>query len=99
MTYGERAMLLNLGLRRPIRCICRIDEVPYAILGADVLYAHNLIPDLRTRTLKDREMGLTAKAKMDEATLTEISSFDRTMSAAEILAEYAADYQTLVGNR
>lgn len=87
-TFGERAMLLNLGLRRPIRGICRIAEVPYAILGADILYAHNLVPDLHTKTLKDMETGLTVKAKVDEAVLTEISSFDKTIPVAEILAEY-----------
>lgn len=77
VTYGERAVLLDFGLRRPIRCICLIAEVPYAILGADVLYQHNLIPNSRSKTLKDMETGLTIKATAETASLTGISSFDK----------------------
>lgn len=84
----ERAMILNLGLRRPIRCVCVIAKVPYAILGADVLYQHNLTPDLRPKTLKDMETGLSVKAKVDKAPLAGISSFDKTAPIADILTEF-----------
>lgn len=86
--YGERAMLLDFGLRRPIRCVCLIAQVPYAIIGADILYQHNLTLNLHSKMLKDAETGLTVKATMEEAPVAGISSFDKTTPMTDILAEF-----------
>lgn len=46
-TYGERALNLNLELRRPIKWIFCIADVPYPIIGADLIHKFGLIVDLR----------------------------------------------------
>lgn len=52
------------------------------------MYRHNLTPNLREKTLKDMETGLTVKAKVRKASLIGISSFDRSSTIADILAEF-----------
>lgn len=86
--YGERAMLLDFGLRRPIRCVCLIAQVPYAIIGAEILYQHNLTLNLHSKMLKDAETGLMVKTTMEKAPVAGISSFDKTTPMTDILAEF-----------
>lgn len=84
-------MLLNFGLCRSIRCmlcVCLIAQVLYAILGADVLYQHNLTLNLRLKTLKDEETELTVKARMEKKPIPGISNFDRTTPMLDILTEF-----------
>ncbi|XP_053955148.1 uncharacterized protein LOC128861212 [Anastrepha ludens] len=52
-TYGEKVIVLNIGLQRPIRWIFRIAKVPYPIIGADLIHALGLIADLKRGHLID----------------------------------------------
>ena len=46
-TYGEKSVLLDLGLRRAFRWVFIVAAVSFPILGADVLHHFNLSVDLR----------------------------------------------------
>ena len=46
-TYGEKSVLLNLGLRRAFRWVFIVAAVSFPILGADFLHHFNLSVGLR----------------------------------------------------
>ena len=58
-TDGTRSLTLNLGLRRPYRWLFVIADVKHSILGIDFLRHHNLLVDVRTKTLIDANTTLT----------------------------------------
>ena len=58
-TFGERPLLLNLGLRRNFEWIFVIADVKNPILGMDFLAAHNLQVDLQSACLRDPKTSLS----------------------------------------
>ncbi|XP_014216364.1 uncharacterized protein LOC106645102 [Copidosoma floridanum] len=73
-TYGARKMLLNLGLQRDFECDVIVADVPHAILGADFLARHGLLPDLQKRRLIDRLTGLSAPGHLAMAGVFSVST-------------------------
>lgn len=45
--YGEKLLVLNLGLRRPLKWVFTIAQVTHAIIGADFVHHFDLMVDLR----------------------------------------------------
>ncbi|XP_014204725.1 uncharacterized protein LOC106636744 [Copidosoma floridanum] len=56
--YGSRKVNLNLGLRRDFQWEFIIADVAQAIIGADCLAEHGLLPDLKSKRLIDPITGL-----------------------------------------
>lgn len=56
--YGQRNIKLDLGLRREFNWQFLIGNVSTPIIGADFLYAFDLVPDLRRRCLHDMKTNL-----------------------------------------
>lgn len=87
-TYGERSVTLDIGLRRPLKWIFCIADVPYAILGVDVLHKYGLVIDVKARRISDPLTGLETSGSLEPATITSISAFDRTEKFAKLLKEF-----------
>lgn len=60
-TYGERALTLNIGLRRPLRWIFLVADVTDPILGADFLHNYNLLVDMQRLRLVDATTHLAVQ--------------------------------------
>lgn len=87
-TYGEKRLTLNLGLRRDFTWDFIVANVSQPILGADFMYAHNLLPDLRNRRLTDGSTGLTIHAKSTSTPFQAISMLKSDTSFHSLLKEY-----------
>ena len=61
-TYGEKELILNLGLRRPYKWTFIIADIGRSILGADFLRQHRLLVDLRRGKLIDGVTDLSINA-------------------------------------
>lgn len=48
-TYGSKTIVLNLGLRRPIRWLFIIADVQSPIIGSDLLKKHDLLIDMKKK--------------------------------------------------
>jgi len=58
-TYGQKTLMLNLGLRRPFTWQFVIADIAKPIIGADFLSHFDLVVDLKNRCLIDQVTGLT----------------------------------------
>jgi len=76
-TFGEKLLVLNQGIRRPIKWNFRVAEVTTPIIGADLLYNFNLSVNLRKRCLQDNITGLEAKRWIKEVTYLPIHTIDQ----------------------
>lgn len=56
--YGEQLMVLDLGLRRPLKWVFTIADVTHAIIGADFVHHFDLMVDLRRKRIQDRVTSL-----------------------------------------
>ena len=67
-TFGEKTLVMNLGLRRPYRWTFIVADVRTPILGADFLAHHNLLVDLKNRKLIDgtTKLSIIADINCDE---------------------------------
>ena len=87
-TFGERRLTLDLGLRRPIVWTFRVANVPFAILGADVLTHYKLIVDLHRRQLVDGVTSLSTSGRVINVPVIKISMVDRQSRFADILSDF-----------
>lgn len=60
ITYGEKSLILDIGLRRSFPWIFTIADVRTAILGADFLDHYSFIVDVKHRRLIDSKTSLHA---------------------------------------
>jgi len=67
-TYGERSMQVSLGLRRACTWRFVVADVQYAIIVADFLTHHELLPDLKNGCLVDGKTLLYAVGSMSMST-------------------------------
>ena len=58
-TFGERSMILDLGLRRTFRWIFIVADIQTPIIGADFLKAFGLLVDIKHRKLYDSNTHLS----------------------------------------
>jgi len=75
-TYGSLRRVLKIGLRRPIEWEFVIADVPYAIIGADLLFYYNLSVDLRRQMLIDNSTSLSIKVGISEVAAASVSLVD-----------------------
>lgn len=87
-TYGELRLTLNLGLRRPIVWNFYVADIPFAIIGADLLRYYQLTVNLHNRTLEDQITSLSVKGKIANAPTLKISLVDRSSAFAHVLNEF-----------
>ena len=60
-TYGQRLLTLDFGLRRPFSWKFVVADVSKPIIGADLLFHYNLMPDLRNSRLVDAITSLSTQ--------------------------------------
>ncbi|BHF76260.1 hypothetical protein SprV_0501935800 [Sparganum proliferum] len=65
LTFGQRSITLDLGLRRIFRWVFIIADVSVALIGADFLAHFNLLVDLKNRRLVDCITNLPASCRSD----------------------------------
>lgn len=87
-TFGEVRLTLDLGLRRQITWNFCVADIPFAIIGADLLKHYRLSVNLHDRTLVDEVTSLSAKGKVTQAPVISISLIDRSSSFSKVLAEF-----------
>ena len=66
-TYGEKSVLLDLGLRRAFRWVFITAAVSFPMLGADFLHHFNLRVDLRQQRLIDNTTNCSTVASVVSA--------------------------------
>ena len=87
-TYGESFRSLDLGLRRPLRWNFTIADVPYAIIGADLLSYFGLSVDLRKRVLVDSLTGLQVHASIKRVEFTSTNTIDHASTYSGLLLQF-----------
>ena len=73
-TFGYRTINLNLGLGRKISWKFCIAEVPYPIIGADLLSHFGLLVDVKGQQLIDKTTRTSAKGFTNSMPIFEIST-------------------------
>jgi len=86
-TYGEK-LLVNLGIRRPLKWKFCVAEVTTPIISADLLYNYNLTVNLRKSCLQDNITGLETKGWIKEVTYLPISTVNQESEYHRLLAEF-----------
>lgn len=87
-TFGERALSLNLGLRRPIKWIFCIAEVPYPIIGADLIHKYGLIVNLRQGQLVDPITGCKSAGMFAHAPVNSITVIVSDSKYTDLLKQF-----------
>lgn len=87
-TFGEKLLVLNLGIRRPIKWNFCVAEVTTPIIGADLLYHFNLSVNLRKRCLVDNITGLEAKGWIKEVIYLPIYTIDQDSVYQRLMAKF-----------
>lgn len=84
-TFGERALTLNIGLRRPIQWSFCIADVPYSIIGADLLHKYGLIIDLKRGLITDPITGCRSTGLFAPAPICSITTVSNNSKYTSIL--------------
>ncbi|XP_011879255.1 PREDICTED: uncharacterized protein LOC105568301, partial [Vollenhovia emeryi] len=87
-TFGERLLTLDLGLRHPIVWKFRVANVPFAILGADVLTHYKLVVNLHKRRLVDSVTSLSSAGQVLAVPKTKIPLVSHDNKFADILSGF-----------
>ncbi|XP_054745681.1 uncharacterized protein LOC129250063 [Anastrepha obliqua] len=87
-TYGEKVIVLNIGLQRPIRWIFRIAKLPYPIIGADLIHALGLIVDIKRGHLIDPNSDSHSIESYATAPVTTITALTQTNKFTAILKAF-----------
>ncbi|XP_036344241.1 uncharacterized protein LOC118753464, partial [Rhagoletis pomonella] len=87
-TYGEKAVVLNVGLRQPIRRVFCVASVPYPIIGADLIHKWGLVVDLRRGCIIDPNTGAYSKGFYATAPITSITALNEAGKFTEALKEF-----------
>ena len=87
-TFGDRAVTLNLNLRRNFKCNFCVAQVPYPIIGADLLAHFHLVPFLHESRLVDTTTGLSSQGFFKSALICGFSLINRNDAFHNILAAF-----------
>ncbi|CAB0031619.1 unnamed protein product [Trichogramma brassicae] len=87
-TFVTLKKSLNLGLRRDFLCEFIIADVSLAILGADFLARHGLLPDCKNQEIIDLLTGLRAKGSLRVAPIHSVSTLE-TAEENTVAQQYA----------
>ena len=97
-TYGERAITLNLNLRRCIKWNFCIAAVPYPIIGADLLAHFHLVPYLHESRLVDTTTGFSVLGFLKPALVCGLSTISREHAFSHILESFPTITSLQQGN-
>lgn len=86
-TYRERALSLDLGLRRTIRWIFKLADVPFGILGANVLHKYAPCVDFNHKKLIDSTTALSTKGLIREIQFSATSTCCKDRNFSHILKD------------
>lgn len=86
-TYGEKLIILDLGIRRPIRWTFTIADVSLPIIGADLLAHCGILVDLQGKRVIDRVTNLFSLAEVTEQGQS-LSTISGTHSYQHLLREF-----------
>ena len=87
-TFGKSLRTLNLGLKREIRWSFCIADVPYPIIGADLLWHYGFLVDLRNSRLIANTTKLYSLGIVKDALFHSITSIAPQSKCVQILAEF-----------
>lgn len=87
-TYGERTIVLNIGMRRAYSWRFMVGTVSRPILGADFLHYHALMVDLHGRRLVDKKTNLSTRGSLSPAAEGSIRTIDNKLPYHDLLAKY-----------
>lgn len=87
-TFGERALTLNVGLRRPIHWSFCVADVPYAILGADAIHKYGLVVDLKRGRVTDPTTGCESVGYFAPAPVTSVTTISENTRFTAILKRF-----------
>ncbi|CAK9813145.1 Transposon Ty3-I Gag-Pol polyprotein [Anthophora plagiata] len=87
-TYGEKLLLINLGLRRDFSWRFILADVAKPIIGADFLHFFNLLVDLRNKKLLDGSTGISRNSTIARSDEPTVSTIDRNGTFNNLLKEY-----------
>ncbi|XP_028173478.1 uncharacterized protein LOC114362327 [Ostrinia furnacalis] len=86
--YGEKTVVLNLGLRRPYSWRFVIAAVSKPILGADFLQHYNIVVDLHGRKLIDKQTNLSTRGCLIPTTQGSVRTLDDSQPYHDLLAKF-----------
>lgn len=81
-------MSINLGLRRIISWNFCVADVPYAIIGADLINQYGLIIDLRHHRLTDPLTNLSSVAFIKPTSYQVLSTIIPTFQCSQLLSQF-----------
>lgn len=87
-TYGETRKTLNISLRRPLAWDFVLANVSHPIIGADFLFHHSILVDLKGRQLVDGLTGLTSRANLARSTAPSVFAVPQGEWYYELLQKY-----------
>lgn len=87
-TYGLKVIHLDLGLRREIVWEFCIADVPYPIIGADLLSHYGLAVNLRERKIVDTLTNLRINGTLKQAEFCNVSTIDQSSKYATLMNEF-----------
>lgn len=93
-TYGEKLLVLNLGIRRPVKWNFCIADVSTPIIGADLLYHYNLSVNLRKSCIMDNTMRMEIKGWVHEVAYSPVSTVNSCSEYHRVLAKFPGLTQT-----
>lgn len=99
VTYGERRLILDLGLRRDFAWIFIVANVTQPILGNDFLHAFNLLPDLRGRRLLDATTKLTTGGRLTTADSPALTTIGSGSAYQDVLRRHDVEVTRPVNHR
>lgn len=88
-TFGQRNIVLDVGLRRKFQWPFIIANVTRAIIGADFLEHFGLLVDLKKRRLIDSLTNLCAITGLAHTHIEHLSTINRNCPYAALLKEFA----------
>lgn len=89
-TYGEVKKSLNIGLRRPLPWSFVVADVNHPIIGADLLFHHHILVDLKGRQLIDAKTGLSTRGTLANASTPTLYAVPSGEWYYDLLKKYPA---------
>ncbi|XP_014209642.1 uncharacterized protein LOC106640198 [Copidosoma floridanum] len=87
-TYGEIKLTLSLRLNCPVSWNFIVADVPYPIIGADLMHSDGLIVDVRRRRIIDPFSNTFVFGGITSCSYFKVSLFDPSSSWSKILSDF-----------
>lgn len=87
-TFGETTRTLDIGLRRPLTWVFVSADVSHPIVGADFLFHHNILVDLKGRRLVDGVTGLSSQGDLVKTKMSSVYAVPKGEWYFELLNQF-----------